>query len=100
LKCGQASRHTYGIHPVKIHGFGSWIVLATLFSLLAGTMVLAYFWSSLAAGIDVPALGLCLGVLCSILTGVGLTALAFYSSLLADSRDSTWLRLPTLNRFK
>jgi hypothetical protein len=82
LKSDQESSHTRGIHAAKIHGFGSWIGLVALFALLVGTMVLAYFESSLAAGVDVPALGmaLCLGALFSILAGVGLTALVFYSS--------------------
>jgi hypothetical protein len=80
LKFDRESSRTYGIHPAKIHGFGSLIVLVTLFSLSAGTMVLAYFESRLAEGIDVPTLSLCLGALCSILTGAGLTALVFYAA--------------------
>jgi L-lactate permease len=100
LKLDRESSRTYGINPAKIHSFGSFIVLVTLFSLSAGTMVLAYFESSLAAGIDVPALSLCLGALCSILTGSGLTVLVLYGSLWADSRNLTWSRLPILNRFK
>jgi hypothetical protein len=82
LKSDQESSRTYDIHPAKIHGFGSWIMLVALFALLVGTMVLAYFESSLAAGVDVPALGtaLCLAAFSSILAGVGLTALVFYSS--------------------
>jgi hypothetical protein len=82
LKPDQESSRTRGIHAAKIHGLGSWIGLAALFALLVGTMVLAYFESNLAAGINVPALGLalCLGALFSILAGVGLTALVFYSS--------------------
>ena len=57
-------------------------MLVALFALLVGTMVLAYFELSLAAGVDVPALGmaLCLGAFFSILVGVGLTSLVFYSS--------------------
>jgi hypothetical protein len=100
LKYDRESSRTYGIHPVKIHGFGSLIVLVTLFSLSAGTMVLAYFESSLAAGSDVSALSLCLGALCSILTGAGLTALVFYGSLWTDSRNFSWSHLRTLDRFK
>jgi hypothetical protein len=78
LKSDQKLSRTNGIHPAEIHGFGSWIVLVALFALLVGTMVLAYFESSLAAGVDVPALGkaLCLAAFFSILVGVGLTALA------------------------
>ena len=82
MKSGQESSRTYCIHPARIHAIGSWIVLVALFALLVGTMVLAYFELSLAAGVDVPALGmaLCLGAFFSILVGVGLTSLVFYSS--------------------
>ena len=82
MKSDQESSRTCGIHPAKIHGIGSWIVLVALFALLVGTMVLAYFELSLGAGVDLPALGmaLCLGALFSILAGVGLTALVFHSS--------------------
>ena len=83
MRSDQESNRTLRIHPAKIHGLGPWIVLVALFALLVGTMVLAYFESSLAAGVDAPALSyiaLCLGALFSILVGVGLTALVFYSS--------------------
>ena len=82
MNSDQESSRTYCIHPAKILGIGSWIVLVALFALLVGTMVLAYFELSLAAGVDVPALGmaLCLGAFFSILAGVGLTSLVFYSS--------------------
>jgi hypothetical protein len=80
LTFDQESGRTRGIHAANIHGFGPWIGMVVLFALLVGT-ILAYFESSLAAGVDVPALGmaLCLGALVSILAGVGLTALVFYS---------------------
>jgi len=82
LKYNQQSSRSHGIHADKIHGYGPWIVLAALFALLVGTMVLAYIESNLAAGVDVPALGMALylGAFFSILAGVGLTALVFYSS--------------------
>ena len=81
MKSGQESSRICGTHTDNIHGLGPWIGLAALFALLVATMVLAYFGSSLAAGVDVPALGmsLCLGAFFSILAGVGLTALLFYS---------------------
>ena len=79
MNSDQESSRTNGIHADEIHGFGSWMVLVALFALLVGTMVLVYFASSLAAGADVPALGiaLCLGALFSILVGAGLTTLVF-----------------------
>ena len=83
MRSDRESSRTNGIHPARIHGVGPWVVLVALFALLAGTMVLAYFESSLAAGVDVPALdyeAFCLGTFFSILVGVGLTALVFYSS--------------------
>jgi len=82
MKSDQESSSIARIYPTKIHGFGSWIVLVALFTLLVGTMVLTYLASSLAAGVDVPALGMafCLGAFFSVLAGVGLTALVFYSS--------------------
>ena len=82
MKFDQKSTSTHDVHSTRIHSVGLWIVLITLFALLVGTMVLSYFASSLAAGIDVPALGMtfCLGAFFSILAGVGLTALVFYSS--------------------
>ena len=82
MKSDQESSRTHGVHAAKVHGFGSWIGLVAMFALLVGTMVLVCFESSLAAGVDVPALGkaLCLGVFFSILAGMGLTAMVSYAS--------------------
>ena len=92
MQFDHQSNRTYGKHSAKIHSFGPWIVLVTLFSLSAATMVLAYLESSLVTGIYVPTSSFCLGALCSILIGVGLTALVFYSGIWADTRNLTWSR--------
>ena len=64
-------------------GGGSWVILATLFILLVGAIVLSYLGWTSAVGTDVPASGyvaLVLGVIASLAVGFGLMALVFYSS--------------------
>jgi hypothetical protein len=60
-----------------------WAVILVLGVLLISTFVLAYVGWRLAAGTTVPASGyvaLTLGVLFSLVVGIGLMALVFYSS--------------------
>ena len=64
-------------------GKGSWVFLAILLLLLAGTLIVSYLGWTSAAGTDVPAAGyiaLALGVIFSLVVGCGLMALVFYSS--------------------
>ena len=64
-------------------GIGSYAIIAVLLVLLVGTIVLAYFGWSSAAGTDVSLAGyvaMAIGVLVSIAVGSGLMALVFYSS--------------------
>jgi hypothetical protein len=82
-------------------GSGSYAIVAILLGLLIWTSILAgKGWSS-AVGTDVPLAGyvaMALGVLFSLLVGVGLMALVFYSSragydepakLIRSDRDET-----------
>jgi len=68
-------------HPRRT-GIGTWIVIAVLLLLLAGAGVLGYAgWTS--ADVSIPAsayVAMTLGVVFSLIVGVGLMALLFYSS--------------------
>ncbi|WFU76857.1 hypothetical protein QA642_04825 [Bradyrhizobium sp. CB2312] len=64
-------------------GKGSWAILAALLTLCAASAVVCYLGWISAAGTDVSRAGyaaLVLGVVCSLVVGVGLMALIFYSS--------------------
>ncbi len=64
-------------------GKGSWVIVAILLLLLAGTLFVSYLGWTSAAGTGVPASGyvaLTLGVIFSLVVGCGLMALVFYSS--------------------
>ena len=64
-------------------GRGSYAIIAILLVLLISTAVLAAMGWSSASGTEVPAAGyvaMALGVVFSVLVGVGLMALVFYSS--------------------
>ena len=63
--------------------FGNWSVLLVLGSLLVFAIAVAYFGWNSAAGTDVPASGyfsMALGIVFSLIIGVGLMGLLFYSS--------------------
>lgn len=75
-------------------GLGSWIVVIVLLALLAATVVLAYRGWTLG-NIEVPASGyiaLALGVSFSLVIGVGLMALVFYSSREGYDRPAELVR--------
>jgi hypothetical protein len=64
-------------------GWGSYAIIAILLGLLVWASILAGMGWSSAAGTDVPLSGylaMALGVVFSVLLGVGLMALVFYSS--------------------
>ena len=64
-------------------GAGSWTLLIVLISLLAATLVIAYFGWTSANDTDVPTSGfvaMAIGVIFSLAVGFGLMALVFYSS--------------------
>jgi hypothetical protein len=61
----------------------SYAIIAILLGLLACAVVLAVFGWSSASQVDVPVIGyvaMAIGVLFSLLVGIGLMALVFYSS--------------------
>lgn len=63
--------------------WGAYVLLAALLAMLAAVIWLAVSGWSSAAGTDVPAAGyiaLAFGVVVSMVVGVGLMALVFYSS--------------------
>jgi len=64
-------------------GWGAYALLAALLAMLVGAIVIAQSGWSSAEGTDVPAAGylaLVFGVVVSLVVGVGLMALVFYSS--------------------
>lgn len=64
-------------------GWGAYLLLAALFGMLAAVIVVAVRGWASAAGTDVPAAGylaMAFGVVVSLVVGVGLMALVFYSS--------------------
>jgi hypothetical protein len=68
---------------IRSMGKGSWAILAVLLILLVGTLFVSYLGWASAAGTDVPSSGyvaLALGVVFSLIVGVGLMTLLFYSS--------------------
>jgi hypothetical protein len=68
---------------IRSMGKGSWAILAILLMLLAGTLFVAYLGWASAPATDVPSSGyiaLALGVIFSLIVGIGLMALVFYSS--------------------
>ncbi|MCK1490027.1 hypothetical protein IVB14_06195 [Bradyrhizobium sp. 180] len=80
--------HTHSDPPAPNHaaarlGFGSWIILIVLLTLLAGTCFVVYVGWTLEDSIEVSTAGyvaMAFGVLFSIVAGSGLMALIFYSS--------------------
>jgi hypothetical protein len=67
----------------KSLGLGSYALIAVLFALLVSTVVIAVLGWQSAGGTDVPVVGyvsMILGVGLSLIVGVGLMALVFYSS--------------------
>jgi hypothetical protein len=75
-------------------GLGAWIIVVVLIALLAATAVLAYRgW--MLGNAEVPASGyiaLALGVIFSLVIGVGLMALVFYSSRAGYDRPAELVR--------
>ena len=64
-------------------GWGAYLLLAALFGMLAAVFVGGVRGGGWAAGTDVPAAGylaMAFGVVVSLVVGVGLMALVFYSS--------------------
>jgi hypothetical protein len=81
-------------------GKGSWTIIAILLLLLAGTVVVSYLGWTSAAGIDVPASGyvaLALGVIFSLVVGVGLMALVSYSSRQGYDEPARLVKMMTLS---
>ncbi len=71
---------------------GAWIVLIVLLSLLVAACVFAYVGWTCESGFVVPTAGyvaLTLGVVLSLLVGVGLMALVFYSSRAGYDQPAT-----------
>jgi hypothetical protein len=63
--------------------WGAYLLLAALLAMLVAVIVVAQWGWSSAAGTDVPAAGylaLAFGVIVSLVVGIGLMALVFYSS--------------------
>ena len=63
-------------------GVGSWTIIAVLLALLAGAVAFAYFGWTLEPG-SMPislVIPMVLGVMFSLVVGIGLMALVFYSS--------------------
>jgi hypothetical protein len=71
------------ISSAKIAGRGAYAVIAILLALLIGVIVIAVMGWSAAAGTEVPLAGyfaMAIGVTASLVVGIGLMALVFYSS--------------------
>ncbi len=82
-----------GSRPYRA-GIGAWIIVIVLIALLVATGVLAYRGWMLGEG-DVPRSGyiaLTLGVIFSLVFGVGLMALVFYSSRKGYDRPAELVR--------
>ena len=76
-------------------GKGSWTILAVLLMLLAGTIFLSYRGWTSASEVDVPSSGyvaMVLGVIFSLIVGVGLMSLVFYSSRLGYDEPARLVR--------
>ena len=70
-------------NPSRGEGVGRWIIVAILSLLLAAAAVLAYLGWTSAGDTAVPAsayVAMALGVIFSLVIGIGLMALVFYSS--------------------
>jgi hypothetical protein len=68
---------------MKRIGLGTWIITAILLAFLAAAIVLAYQGWTSTADVELPAsayVALALGVVFSLVIGIGLMALVFYSS--------------------
>jgi hypothetical protein len=81
----QREATPFGTFKLAVVGLtiGNWSVLLVLGSLLVFAITVAYFGWNSAAGTDVPASGylsMGLGIVFSLLIGVGLMGLLFYSS--------------------
>jgi hypothetical protein len=81
----QRKATPFGTFKLAVAGltFANWSLLLVLGSLLVFAIVVAYFGWTSAAGTDVPASGylaMGLGISFSLLIGVGLMGLLFYSS--------------------
>jgi hypothetical protein len=81
-------------------GFGAWIIMIVLVAILAATAILAYRGWMLGDA-DIPASGyvaLALGVVFSVVIGVGLMALLFYSSRMGYDRPAELVRDEDVDR--
>jgi len=81
----QSKATPFGTFKLAVAGLtlANWSLLLVLGSLLVFAIVVAYLGWSSAAGTDVPASGylaMGLGIIFSLLVGVGLMGLLFYSS--------------------
>ena len=69
---------------MKFRSLGTWILAAVLLLFLAWAILAAYWgWTGIGAGVETPLAGyaaLVFGVVISLIVGVGLMALTFYSS--------------------
>ena len=68
---------------MKIHNLGLWILVAVLFGLLGWATLVGYLGWSGTANVELPSMGfaaLAFGVIASLVVGIGLMALVFYSS--------------------
>ena len=68
---------------MKIHNLGKWVLVAVLFGFLAWAILVGYLGWSSAPSVEMPSIGfaaLAFGVIVSLIVGIGLMALVFYSS--------------------
>jgi hypothetical protein len=68
---------------MKIRSVGTWILAAVLFGFLAWALVVGYLGWTGSPGVEMPSIGigaLIFGVVMSLIVGIGLMALVFFSS--------------------
>jgi len=68
---------------MKIRSLGTGILVAVLFGFLAWALVVGYLGWTGSAGVEMPSIGfaaLIFGVIMSLIVGIGLMALVFFSS--------------------
>ena len=68
---------------MKIHNLGKWVLVAVLFGFLGWAILVGYLGWSSAPSVEMPSIGfaaLAFGVIVSLIVGIGLMALVFYSS--------------------